>query len=117
MIRAEFDALVDAAITAIVVGVDPDSDDAAAAREEAQLLQAEAESFADAVDRDAKRVPYGSATVLEGSQGVAVVLARDYTAAPIYWQTVVGRVDRLTQGPQLLEVLTAAAHRGAQATA
>lgn len=113
MTRQELDALTDAALVGILAGVDPASEDAVAAREEAQLLQAEAASFADAVDRDAKRIPYGSATVLEGSQGVAVVQARDYAAAPIYWQTVVGRVERITEGPQLMQVLTAAAHRAA----
>jgi 3-polyprenyl-4-hydroxybenzoate decarboxylase len=116
--RAELDALIDAALVGVVGGVDPLSDDAAAAREEAQLLEAEARSFADAVDRDGKRVPYGSAVVLEGPRGVAVVQARDYADAPIYWHTVVGgSPDRITSGPELMEVLAAAAHRSAPRTA
>lgn len=114
MTRAELDALIDAALVAIVHGVDPLSDDATAAREEAQLLEADARSFADAVDRDGKRIPYGSAVVLEGPRGVAVVQARDYGDAPVYWHTVVGGgPDRVTSGPELMEVLTGAANRSA----
>jgi hypothetical protein len=115
--RAELDALIDAALVAIVNGVDPLSDDATAAREEAQLLEAEARSFADAVDRDAKRIPYGDAVVLEGPHGVAVVQAQDYSKTVTYWWTVVGgKPDRVTSGPELMEVLAGAANRGAART-
>jgi hypothetical protein len=119
--RAEFDALLSSALEAMAAAAPPPAheDPAAAAldraaMEEVQLLEAEARSFADAVDRDAKRVPYDSAVVLEGPRGVTVVQARDYAGAPIYWNTVVGgKPDRITSGPELLEVLAAAANRGA----
>lgn len=118
MTRDELDTLIKAACAAVAADVKPtvtggpDEDQhAAEAAEEAQLLDAEARSFADAVDRDGKRVPYGSAVVLEGTSGVAVVAAADYATAPLYWQTVVGRPDRITQGPELIHVLQAAANR------
>lgn len=118
MTRAELDALIDAALLAVVSSVPADSDDVPAAMEEAQLLEAEARSFADAVDRDGKRIPYGDAVVLEGPSGLAVVQARDYADAPIYWQTVVGgKPERITRGPELLQVLTGAANRGATSPA
>jgi hypothetical protein len=79
--------------------------------------QAEARSFADAVDRDAKRIPYGDAVVLEGPHGVAVVQAQDYSKTVTYWWTVVGgKPDRVTSGPELMEVLAGAANRGAART-
>jgi hypothetical protein len=119
--REEFDALLSSALDAMTQAAPSPahSDPAAAAAghdaiQEVQLLEAEARSFADAVDRDAKRVPYGSAVVLEGPRGVTVVQARDYAGAPIYWNKVVGgKPDRITSGPELLEVLAAAANRGA----
>jgi hypothetical protein len=112
--RDEYDALVDRVIHAIIDGVDPESDDAVAAREEAQLLEAEARAFADAVDRSGKRLDYGEAVMLEGDHGVVVVAARDYADAPIYWRTVAGDLDQLILGPELIEQLTARA--GSSAT-
>lgn len=111
MTRAELDALIDTAVTATVAAVDPDSDDAASAREEAQLLEAEARSFADAVDRDGKRIPYAEAVMLEGERGVSVVDARTFDEAPLYWRTVVGRPDAVIRGDELIPALQAAAGR------
>lgn len=111
MTRAEFDALLARAVIGTVSGVDPASDDAPAAAEEAQLLEAEAREFADAVDRYGQALPYGDAVMLEGSGGVVVVSARTYADAPIYWRTVAGgELDRLIEGPELLEVLQRAAN-------
>jgi hypothetical protein len=125
MTRAEFDALLAAALDAMTAAVPAPThgDPAAAADEhyamqEIQLLEAEARSFADAVDRDGKRIPYGSAVVLEGPHGVAVVQAADYTNTITYWWTVVGgRPDRITSGPELMQVLAGAANRSASAEA
>lgn len=112
MTRDEFDALLAAAVLDIVSGVDPESDDAAAAAEEAALLEAEAREFADAVDRHTLRIDYGSAVVLEGSSGVVVVQARTYSDAPIYWRTVAGgHLDRFVDGTELIPALQAAANK------
>lgn len=100
MTRDEFDTLLAAATASI-----PDP-------EERALVNAEAREFADAVDRDGKRIDYGAAVVLEGSNGVAVVPAADYATAPIYWRTVAGDLDRLLEGTELIPMLQAAAHRG-----
>lgn len=113
MTRDELDTLIDAAIMGLIGGVDPASDDAVAVREEAQLLEAEARSFADAVDRDGKRIDYGAAVVLEGPNGIAVVDAAAFHSTPLYWRTVVGRPDRITEGTALLPALQATANRAA----
>lgn len=115
MTRDEFDALAAAAASAIVAAVDPASDDAAAAREEAQLLEAQSREFADAVDRNTKRIDYAAAVVLEGTNGIAVVTLADYGDAPAYWRTVAGRLDRLTFGDELVQGLQVAARQGSPA--
>lgn len=100
MTRADFDALLATASAAI-----PDPADRA-------VLNAEAREFADAVDRSDRDLDYGDAVVLEGSQGIVVVPARDYHHAPIYWQTVAGHLDRLVDGTVLIPALTRAAAQG-----
>ena len=119
MTREEFDALLAAAVAAIrpaPTGGPWTPEEVTAMTEEAQLLDAEATAFADAVDRDAKRIPYGSAVVLEGPRGIAVVQAADYTKTITYWWTVVGgKPDRIVSGPELMQVLAGAANRGAPA--
>lgn len=118
MTRDEFDALLSAAVKASL-GALPGGNpkDAAAlterhaATEEVRLLEAEAIEFADAVDRDGKRIDYGSAVVLEGAT-VVVCSAADYEATPLYFRAIAGgKIDRLVKGPELLPVLQAAAHR------
>lgn len=107
MTRDEFDALVAAACAAIIrpFSLGDGGADAHDSQGEAQLLDAEAREFADAVDRDGHRIDYGEAVMLEGSNGVVVVEARKYHDAPIYWRTVAGKVDRLVDGTELLPVL------------
>jgi hypothetical protein len=117
--RAEFDALLAAAVKASLDALPAGNPrDTAALTErhdatvEVQLLEAEALSFADAVDRDAKGVPYGSAVVLEGPAGVVVTTVADYEATPVYWRSLIGGgVQRLVKGTELLPVLQAAANR------
>jgi hypothetical protein len=117
--RAEFDALLAAAVKASLDGLPAENPrDTAAlslrheATEEVRLLEAEAIEFADAVDRDGKRIPYGSAVVLEGPGGVVVTTAAEYALTPTYWLVLVGgKADRLISGPELLPVLQAAANR------
>jgi hypothetical protein len=122
--REEFDALLDTALAAMTKAApvaNPEDPATYAelkdALEEAQLLEAEARAFADAVDRvaPAQRLPYESAAVLEGSQGVAVVALKDFDSAPIYWRSVAGRLDRLIFGDQLLTALRVAAQQGTPA--
>jgi hypothetical protein len=118
--REEFNALLSVAVKASLDGLPRTNPaDAAAlaerhdATEEVRLLQAEAIEFADAVDRDGKRIPYGSAVVLEGPGGVVVCTAADYAATPTYWRVLAGgTVDRLVKGTELLHVLQEAANRG-----
>jgi hypothetical protein len=114
--RAEFDALVAAAGEAGRPGRTSGPwtpEEAVAMTEEADLLEAEAREFADAVDRDGGRVPYTSAVVLEGSAGTVVVSASDYAATPVHWHIVAGgHVDRLIHGAELVAVLMKAANRG-----
>lgn len=125
MTRAEFDALLSAALDAIMAdapssGSEDPATQAAAhdAVRDVQLLEASARSFADAVDRDAagrrQPIPYGDAVVLEGPSGVAVVSARNYADAPIYWQTVVGQAESITDGTALIPYLQTAAARPAR---
>jgi len=115
--RDEFNDLLGKALEAILpasTGGPYTPEEVVAMTEEAQLLDAEATAFADAVDRDAKRIPYGSAVVLEGPRGIAVVQAADYTKTISYWWTVVGgKPDRIVSGPELMQVLAGAANRGA----
>lgn len=121
MNRAEFDALLAAAVKASLDAlpkVNPKDSTALSLRHEAtaevQLLEAEALAFADAVDRDGKRLPYGDAVVLEGASGVVVCSVRDYEATPVYFRSLAGgEVDRLVKGTELLPVLQAAANRSA----
>jgi hypothetical protein len=113
--RDEFDALAAEAVRVLAAGAADGAPGQDNVLEAAQLLDAEAREFADAVDRDAKRIPYGSAVVLEGPRGVAVVQAAEYVKTVSYWWTVVGgKPDRIVRGPDLLERLSAAAHRGAR---
>lgn len=122
MTRDEFDALLSAAVKASLDAlpkVNPKDSVALSLRheatEEVQLLEAEALSFADAVDRDGKRLDYGSAVVLEGPAGVVVTTVRDYEATPVYFRSLAGgELDRLVMGTELLPVLQAAAHRASR---
>lgn len=118
MTRDEFDALVKRAVTALSADLPPaNPGDPASLSErqdaiqEAQLLEAEASAFADAVDRDGKAIDYGSAVVLEGERGFVVVTAAEFERTPGYWRTVAGKLDRLVVGPELLPVLQAAANK------
>jgi hypothetical protein len=117
--REEYNALLSAAVKASLDGLPRTNPaDAAAlaerhdATEEVRLLQAEAIEFADAVDRDGKRIPYGSAVVLEGQAGVTVTTEADYAATPIFWRSTVGKPDRVVHGAMLVAVLQEAANRG-----
>jgi hypothetical protein len=115
--RDQFDALLAAAVKASLDALPhtnpTDLADRHAATDEVRLLEAEALSFADAVDRDGHRIDYGNAVVLEGPAGTVVTTAADYAASPLYWRILAGtEVDRLTDGTQLLPVLHAAATRG-----
>jgi len=106
--RAAFDALVKERVTAIASAAV--SRHPAARREgvqEAQLLEAAAAEFADAVDRsgllnNGQPVPYEEAVVITGTAGVVVVRATDYRREPIYWEARAGEVDGLTIGPLLV---------------
>jgi hypothetical protein len=117
--RAEFDALLSAAVKAALGDLpadNPTSSEALSLRhdatEEVRLLEAEAIEFADAVDRDGKHIPYGTAVVVEGSAGTVVTTAADYVATPVYWQIMAGgKVDRVVEGPELLAVLQRTANR------
>jgi hypothetical protein len=117
--REEYDALLSAAVKASLAAlpVENPRDSVALslrheATEEVRLLEAEAIEFADAVDRDGKRIPYGSAVVLEGEAGVTVTTEADYAATPIFWRSTVGKVDRVVHGAMLVTVLQEAANRG-----
>lgn len=120
MTRDEFDALLSAAVKASLDSLPADNPTSAEAlsqrhdaTQEVQLLEAEALEFADAVDRDGKRIDYGSAVVLEGTSGVVVVSAADYDATPDYWRICAGaHLDRVIRGTELIPVLQAAANRG-----
>ena len=101
--RAAFDALVKERVTAIASAAV--SRHPAARREgvqEAQLLEAAAAEFADAVDRSGLDLPYEEAVVITGTAGVVVVRATDYRREPIYWEARAGEVDGLTIGPLLV---------------
>jgi hypothetical protein len=117
--RAEFDALLAEAVRRISASVTPDPADPASLAEqrdaiqEAQLLDAEAREFADAVDRSGKGIGYGAAVFIEGANGTVVITAREFEATPGYWRTVAGRPDREVRGPELLRVL----HEAGRATA
>lgn len=119
MTRDEFDALLEAAVRGVMASAPvplgaSSTADSDAAREEAALLEAEAREFADAVDRDGKRVDYGAAVLLEGARGQVVVSAADFDRCPGYWRTVAGgagHLDRLVEGTELIPVLQAAANR------
>lgn len=103
--RAGFDALVQRRVLALVsaggIGGDPAPAAAAASQEgqqEAQLLEAAAVSFADAVDRSDRDLPYDDAVVITGTGGVVVISDEEWRATPVYWEASAGEVDSLTQG-------------------
>ncbi len=106
--RAAFDALVQRRTMALATSK-PERP-AIARREvqqQAQLLEAVAREFADAVDRSGLRdngapVAYEDAVVITGTGGVVVVRFADYLREPVYWESRAGEVDSLTRGPDLL---------------
>jgi hypothetical protein len=106
--RAGFDALVQRRVMALATSAPERPANVRRERQqEAQLLEAAATSFADAVDRSELRnngqpVPYGEAVVITGDAGVVVVRSADYRREPIYWEALAGEVDSLTRGPDLL---------------
>ncbi len=110
MTREEFDALVQRRVLAIVNAVPARPiDQRRRATEEAQLLEAAASEFADAVDRSGKELPYEEAVVLAGGAGPVVVTDEEWKATPAYWEALAagaaGQVDTLTQGGVLVAYL------------
>lgn len=76
----------------------------------AQLVEAVARSFADAVDRENSTrgilragiaVEYVDAVVLTGSAGALVVDAVEYDGSPGYWITKAGNPDLIIRGRDL----------------
>jgi hypothetical protein len=108
--RAAFDALVQRRTLAIVeaTAVRP-ADRRREATQEAQLLEAAATEFADAVDRSGKELPYDEAVVVTGGAGPVVVTEKEWKDNPAYWEAVAagatGQVDSLTQGSVLVRYL------------
>jgi hypothetical protein len=104
--RAAFDALVQRRALALSTAAPARPlDRHREAVQEAQLLEAAATEFADAVDRSAQELPYEDAVVITGDAGVVVVDAAMYRREPIYWESRAGEVDSLTLGPALLAAL------------
>ena len=101
--REAFDALVQRRVLALSERGDPNR--SPAARQEAQLLEAAATEFADAVDRSEKPLAYEDAVVLTGSSGVVVVSETEWRATPVYCEALAGEVETLTQGGILLRWL------------
>jgi hypothetical protein len=110
--REGFDALVQAKCLDLANAAPPSNPEdpatAAEARDamqEAQLLEAAAREFADAVDRSGTGTPYEEAVVLTGSSGVVVVTAEEWRASPVYWEAKAGKVDSVAQGDVLVAYL------------
>lgn len=109
--RASFDALVQrrcAALAEAAPGSSSDLADAERRREaeqEAELLDASAREFADAVDRRGDEMPYEDAVVITGTSGVVTVSAEEYRREPVYWEARAGEVHSLTLGPLLVAAL------------
>jgi hypothetical protein len=118
--RAAFDALVQRKCLDLANAAPPSNPEdpatAAEARDamqEAQLLEAAATEFADAVDRTkglaGGHVAYEDAVVIIGGAGPIVVTDGDWRANPVYWEAKAagstGRVDTLTQGSVLVRYL------------
>lgn len=106
--REAFDELLRRKVAALVEhGLSPGAPEEInqAAREDAQVFEAQATAFADAVDRTDAGTPYGDAVVITGSAGVVVVRARDYAATPIYWQSLAGEVDLIIDGADVMRAL------------
>lgn len=108
--RAAFDALVQRRVLAITEAAPPRPiDRRREATQEAQLLEAAASEFADAVDRSGKELPYEEAVVVSGGAGPVVITEKEWKDNPAYWEAVAagatGRVDSLTQGSVLVRYL------------
>lgn len=75
--------------------------------EDAQLLDAKAREFADAVDRLdlTTPIPYENAVVIVGTSSTVVCQAEDWAAMPVHWQALVGQVDLVVDGTRLIRLL------------
>jgi hypothetical protein len=114
--RREFDALAQARAEALANAVQDYarqgmSEDGAqrAASEDAALILSGALSFADAVDRSGKGIPYEEAVMIEGGAGPVIVTREEWRATPDYFRTLAagghGRIDRIEEGASLLAYL------------
>jgi ketosteroid isomerase-like protein len=106
--RQAFDELLRRKVAALAQhGLSPDAPEEInrAAREDAQLMEAQCRAFADAVDRDGRNLPYGDAIVLAGTAGEIVVPLRDYVDTPVYWHAVAGEVDLIIDGADVMQAL------------
>lgn len=75
------------------------------ATEDAQLMEAQCRAFADAVDRDGRNLAYGDVIVIAGTSGEVVVPLRDYVDTPVYWQSLAGEVELVTDGADVMDAL------------
>lgn len=114
MNRAEWDALTQRRLAAMTEALPADDPATSAERryatEEIQLTEAQARTFADAVDRSGKTIDYADAVVVSGGAGEVVCTLADWKANRAYWEQVAagasGEVEWAQAGADLLSFLT-----------